>query len=196
MPSIDTDSIPGDVLQYKNGDRYVVLPNHKLAYLGNAVLDQSVGLKDRTGDSCTILGRMGLLPYRAKDDEDFESDWDLLRGRERIPVPLPRGCTCGHEALTAVLTCLVHEVKIAKDETSVPYNLIRFRKKVRVSPRNYAQGAIVARGANGLWPHPFSERVMRTMLSNGWIEPLSKEDSIPEEELDRLFGPSEDRSSS
>jgi hypothetical protein len=109
----EDQTVPGDVIEHGDGARYVVLPNGNLAYLGHRVLARSTALLERSGRPCRILGRMALFPYVPESEAEIDSierDWDRLRGRERIPVPLPKGCTCGHDALVAVLSCDVHRV--------------------------------------------------------------------------------------
>jgi hypothetical protein len=99
------------MIETPNGDRYVVLPNGLLAYLGNKQLERSTGLVARTGTRVKILGKVALFPYEAPGKEDFQDDWDTLRGVERMALPLPVGCSCGHAAIHAVLTCPVHDVR-------------------------------------------------------------------------------------
>lgn len=125
MFSNESQSVVGDVIEHEDGNRYVVLSNGELAYLGNRVLSRSRGLSERSGRPCRILGRMALLPYVPEGEaeiDDIKADWDLLRGRERLPVPLPEGCTCGHEALTAVLLCEVHKVSLRRPVTQVLFD--------------------------------------------------------------------------
>jgi hypothetical protein len=119
MFSNESQSVVGDVIEHEDGSRYVVLPEGKLSYLGNRVLSRSTGLQAQESRPCRVLGRMALLPYvpeAEQEMDDIETDWDLLRGRERIPLPLPKGCTCGHAALKAVLSCEVHQVKVRTDD--------------------------------------------------------------------------------
>lgn len=104
----DKDAEPGDTIQRPNGDRYIVLPNHMLAYIGNKTLSRSNGLFPKTTLPCTILGKGALLPYLTPGDEGFEDDWDALRGLDRLPLPLPTGCSCTHAGLIAVLNCPIH----------------------------------------------------------------------------------------
>ncbi len=99
------------MIETPNGDRYVVLPNGMLAAMGNRQLERSTGLINRNGRPCKILGKIALYPYLNPGDEDFQRDWDVVQGIERIMVPLPKGCTCGHAAIMAVLTCPVHDVR-------------------------------------------------------------------------------------
>lgn len=108
------DAAPGDVIETPNGNRYTVLPNGKLAYLGNRVLERSQGLLEPDASPCKVIGKARIPAYLTEGDEIGE-DWDTLKGVERIPVPLPRGCTCGYEAVLAVLGCPVHEIKFRPD---------------------------------------------------------------------------------
>jgi hypothetical protein len=117
MFSNESQTITGDVLEHENGNRYVVLPDGRLAYLGNRILNRSAGLLVREGKPCRVLGRMALLPYVAEDAaemDEIRAGWDLLRGQERIHAPLPAGCTCGHDVLAAVLLCEVHQVRLRR----------------------------------------------------------------------------------
>lgn len=115
MFSNEGQTVPGDVIEHEDGSRYVVLANGSLAYLGNRVMSRSTDLLGRSGRPCRILGRMSLLPHVLEHEvemDDIETDWDRLRRRERIPFPLPKGCTCGHDALSAVVTCEYHEIRV------------------------------------------------------------------------------------
>ena len=110
MPT-DRDANPGDVFETLDGSRFVVLPNGRLAYLGNKILVHSEGLRERTGAECKILGTLPLYPY--KDENDFQEDWDAVQGIERMPISLPKGCTCGRTAIMSVLTCPIHDVRFS-----------------------------------------------------------------------------------
>jgi hypothetical protein len=101
------------MIETPDGDRYVVLPNGKLAYLGNKQLERSTGLIERTGAPCKIMGKVALFPYLEPGEEDFQPDWDAVQGIERMMLRLPEGCTCGHAAIVAVLTCPVHDVRFS-----------------------------------------------------------------------------------
>jgi hypothetical protein len=105
----EADAVPGDIIETPNGNRYLVLPNDQLAYIGNRILTKSTGLIAKTGAVCRRLGRMTLPQYR-KDDETLEDYWSDVQGIKRIPVQLPNGCTCTDTALMDVVRCPVHRV--------------------------------------------------------------------------------------
>lgn len=108
----DRDAVSREMFEtLEDGSRYVVLPNGKLAYLGNKQLTRSIGLIEPSGLPVKIIGKVALFPYLEPGEEDFEPDWDRLKGRERMMLPLPVGCTCGHAAIAAVLTCPTHDVR-------------------------------------------------------------------------------------
>jgi hypothetical protein len=213
MPQNEHAAVPGDVIETENGNRYVVLPNGLLAYLGNRVLRRSTGLIERTGASCTILGRVGLMPYVREEEEeadDIRRDWDTLRGLTRIPIPLPDGCVCGHDALTAVLSCQVHRVTLVKPDPGdvgqlllddepdadtpglVSVIRVRFTRQVRFNDVTYEAGQIIQRDVGGPWPHPLFHRNIRQMWRHGWVEEFVPEvrtsrDEISSREAFRLW---------
>jgi len=112
MPT-DRDAESRDMFETLDGERYVVLPNGKLAYLGNKQLTRSTRLVEPSGVNVKIIGKVAIFPYLKPGEEDFEPYWDALRGRERMMLPLPVGCSCGHAAIAAVLTCPVHDVRFS-----------------------------------------------------------------------------------
>lgn len=190
MPSDESQTVVGDVLEHDNGDRYIVLPNGKLAYLGNRQIHRSTGLVERTGKPCKVLGRMALLPYVSESESEFDdiqSDWDTLRGIERFPAPLPKGCTCGHDALTAVLNCRIHEVKIRDrplpPKTIVHCDTVQFQRDVGVpNPGQsavFGQGLVIWRDYDGMWsngPFKIPERQVASMLKAGWVQAVNRSD--------------------
>lgn len=208
MFSNESQTIVGDVIEHEDGSRYVVLPNGMLAYLGNRVLDRSSGLIERTGAPCKILGRIGLLPYVPKGEEEFDDiqeDWDMLRGRERFPIPLPKGCVCGHDALSAVLSCRVHRVSLAddpgedvKDLSANPPLLshlthVRFMRQTVIKFGTdkdvvYEQGQVIQRSPGGPWPHPLLHLNIRQLWAQGRIEEFVREPMPRDELIDEVFG--------
>lgn len=105
----ESETVPGDLYETPNGNRYLVLPNNQVAYLGNKVHSRSQGLIDKTGLECKVLGRVQLPPYK-DTDEGLEDYWDDIRGVERFPALLPNGCTCNPQQLMAVIECPIHRV--------------------------------------------------------------------------------------
>ncbi len=174
MFSNESQSVIGDVIEHDDGSRYVVLPNGTLAYLGNRVLARSTDLQERSGRPCRILGRMALLPYVQAGEEEIdgiERDWDRLRRRERIPIPLPKGCTCGHDALVAVSTCEVHDVKLHPPSPASFLRSVRFRRSFEISANfRVPRGTVWWRTPAGLWPHHRTDRSIDFLLEEGTVE--------------------------
>lgn len=112
----ESETVPGDLYETPNGNRYLVLPNNQLAYLGNKYFARSQGLIDKSGAECRVLSRIRLPPY--KDAESLQDDWDDVQGIERFPPPLPQGCTCDPHQLSAIIECPIHRVTaLAPDVT-------------------------------------------------------------------------------
>jgi hypothetical protein len=198
MFSNESQSVVGDVIEHEDGSRYVVLPGGLLAYLGNRQLKRSTGLLERSDKRCRILGRMALLPYVPEGEsemDDIETDWDMLRARERIPVSLPKGCTCGHDALTAVLTCEIHEVRMRPEEGSEysrasQAEAFRFIKDYRFNGYDFQKDEVISRLNNGEWPEPFSNALVDLVIFQGGAV-VAGTDIDPENDsefLDAIFG--------
>jgi hypothetical protein len=111
-PLTELDSVPGDIIEHADGNRFLALPNGALAFVGNkdSRLD---GLLTKRGTTyCKILRRVQLPEYRlANAPICMEDDWDAIRGVTRFRAPLPHGCSCTHDILEQVLKCKVHRVK-------------------------------------------------------------------------------------
>lgn len=108
----EADMVAGDLYETPNGNRYLVLPNDRIAYLGNRVQGRSTGLPQKTGAECKMLGRVKLPVYveTVTEEEETLECWDDIQGIERFPAPLPAGCTCDPNHLMAVIECPVHRV--------------------------------------------------------------------------------------
>ncbi len=91
----------------------------------------SQAIEDAVRDfAAALLGRevtLGeKLPYPG-DDVPLEAYWDAVTGRERIPVPLPMGCTCSRYALNRVLWCGVHRVTASRECQALNQYARRYR---------------------------------------------------------------------
>ncbi len=108
----EANTVAGDMYETPNGNRYLVLSNDQLAYLGNRVHSRSTGLAQKTGSECKMLGRVKLPAYAetVSEEEETLECWDEIQGIERIPAPLPAGCTCNPNQLAAIIECPVHRV--------------------------------------------------------------------------------------
>jgi hypothetical protein len=140
---------------------------------------------------------MALLPYVSEDAaemDEIEQDWDLLRGRERIPAPLPQGCTCGHDALTAVVNCDVHEVKmrgklvpVFNPERQLDGNAVQFQRSVRMhiplaGVIVFEKDQVIWRQHDGMWGNPDArlpgilESQVAQLLHVEWVKVVKRSD--------------------
>jgi hypothetical protein len=61
---VERDTVPGDIIETPNGNRYLVLPEGKQAYIGNRNLGRSEGLVEvRPEGRCRLLTSIGLPKY-------------------------------------------------------------------------------------------------------------------------------------
>lgn len=61
---VEKEAVPGDVIEVSNGNRYLVLPDLRQAYVGNKSLRLSEGLVEpRLDNSCKLVGRVVLPKY-------------------------------------------------------------------------------------------------------------------------------------
>lgn len=110
-PLTELDSVPGDVIEHGDGNRFLALPNGTLAFIGNkdSRLD---GLITKRSTYCKILRRIQLPEYRLPNAPvNMEDDWDAIRGVTRFRAPLPKGCSCTHDVLEQVLKCQIHRIR-------------------------------------------------------------------------------------
>lgn len=60
----EKEAMPGDIIEVSNGNRYLVLPNRKQAYIGNKNLHLSEGLVEPIDHNpCKRLGTVLLPKY-------------------------------------------------------------------------------------------------------------------------------------
>ena len=61
---VERDTVPGDIIETPNGNRYLVLPKGRQAYIGNRKLHLSEGLVEvRPEGPCRLLTSIGLPKY-------------------------------------------------------------------------------------------------------------------------------------
>ncbi len=59
---LEKEALAGEIIETPNGNRYLILPNRKQAYIGNRELHRSEGLLEPREDGpCKLLGTV-LLP--------------------------------------------------------------------------------------------------------------------------------------
>ena len=111
-PLTELDSVPGDVIEHADGNRFLALPNGALAFIGNKDSRLDGLITKRATTYCKIIRRIQLPDYRLPNAPvNMEDDWDAIRGITRFRAPLPRGCSCTHDVLEQVVKCKVHQVK-------------------------------------------------------------------------------------
>lgn len=59
--------------------------------------------------------RLKHLCFPPPERCEFEEDWDAFRGKTRIAIKMPVGCTCYPNAIAMIVSCPVHVTYVRGD---------------------------------------------------------------------------------